>query len=463
MKHWDIFCRVIDNYGDAGVCWRLAKQLSEEYGLSVRLWIDDLNTLAFLVPDISTHQAIQAIQTGLTVCHWRTPFPETHSADVVIEAFACTLPESYVYAMAQQPPTKPIWINLEYLSMEDWVAGCHGLASPHPSLGLTKYFFFPGPTAGGLLREQDLEKHQRSWGNDSHQSVDSVTDQDLRKIVQPRRADEDSTICAAPYQGTHTVEQIRRPACTASLPRRERSSEPVRQRELSRGFEQHAASLRNGLCIQAQTRPARATQPGQFCVNPIYVSLFAYPNPALLSLLSTWAQGPHTVHCRAPISFVTKQACSFFQKEKLHAGEVIKTGALIFEVLPFVSQTQYDQLLWQSDLNFVRGEDSFVRGQLAGRPIVWQVYPQQEQAHLDKLDAFLKLYSTSLSNQAQAALTQLHYAWNTKQECMVEWLALYHHFDELKRHAQQWRDYLYSQNDLTRNMYDFVRKKIQYR
>ena len=462
MKHWDIFCRVIDNYGDAGVCWRLAKQLSEEYGLSVRLWIDDLSTLACLAPDISPHQATQTIRPGLTVCHWRTPFPETHSADVVIEAFACTLPESYVYAMAQQP-TKPIWINLEYLSMEDWVAGCHGLASPHPSFDLTKYFFFPGPTAGGLLREQDLEKHQRSWGNDIYQSVDSVTDQDLRKLVQPRHADEDSTICAAPYQGTRTVEQIRWPACTASLPWRERSSKPVRQGELSRGFEQHAASLRNGLRMQAQTHPARATQPGQFCLSPIYVSLFAYHNPALPSLLSTWAKGPQTVHCRVPIGFATKQACSFFEKETLQAGELLKTGALIFEVLPFVSQTQYDQLLWQSDLNFVRGEDSFVRGQLAGQPLIWQVYPQQEQVHLNKLDAFLKLYSASLSDQAQAALTQFHYAWNSKQDCTAEWQAIYHYFDELKQHTQHWRDHLYSQNDLTRNMYEFVHKKLQQR
>lgn len=365
MKHWDIFCRVIDNYGDAGVCWRLAKQLSAEYGLSVRLWIDDLSTLACLTPDISTYQTTQTIRPGLTVCHWPTPFPKINSADVVIEAFACSLPESYVYTMAQQP-TKPIWINLEYLSTEDWVAGCHKLASPHPALDLTKYFFFPGPTAGGLLREYDLEKHQRSWTNYTYPIVDSV----------------------------------------------------------------------------------------------MHVSLFAYHNPALISLLSTWAQGTQTVYCRAPIGLVTKQACSFFQKKNLQAGEVIKTGALTFEVLPFTSQIQYDKLLWQSDLNFVRGEDSFVRGQLAGRPIVWQTYPQQEQAHLDKLDAFLKLYSTKLSDQAQVAFKQLHYAWNTKQDCMVEWLALYHHLDELKQHAQQWRQYLYSQNDLTKNLYNFAHKKL---
>jgi hypothetical protein len=91
---------------------------------------------------------------------------------------------------------------------------------------------------------------------------------------------------------------------------------------------------------------------------------------------------------------------------------------------------------------------------------VWQIYPQQEQAHLDKLNAFLKHYTINLSNQAQSACTQLHYAWNTKQECTVEWLALSHHLGELRQHAQQWRDYLFSQTDLASNMYNFVRKKL---
>jgi uncharacterized repeat protein (TIGR03837 family) len=76
--------------------------------------------------------------------------------DVVIEAFGCTLPEPYLTAMAALP-RPPRWINLEYLSAEPWVAGCHGLPSPQPG-GLAKYFFFPGfqPGTGGLLRERDL-------------------------------------------------------------------------------------------------------------------------------------------------------------------------------------------------------------------------------------------------------------------------------------------------------------------
>ena len=45
---WDIFCTVVDNYGDIGVCWRLARQLAAEHGFAVRLWVDDLASFARL-------------------------------------------------------------------------------------------------------------------------------------------------------------------------------------------------------------------------------------------------------------------------------------------------------------------------------------------------------------------------------------------------------------------------------
>ena len=61
------------------------------------------------------------------------------------------------------------------------------------------------------------------------------------------------------------------------------------------------------------------------------------------------------------------------------------------ERIPFVSQPEYDQLLWMADLNFVRGEDSVVRALWAGKPLVWQIYPQTEGTHLIKLDAWLKI------------------------------------------------------------------------
>ena len=153
---WDIFCRVLDNLGDAGVTWRLARQLQGEWGAEVRLFIDHLPTLAQLDHRIDPTLPEQTVR-GITVRHWTQSLQVDRVAEVVLETFACDTPESYLQAMVQQSPP-PVWINLEYLSAEDWVSRCHLLPSPHPTLPLTRYFFFPGfeATTGGLLRESRL-------------------------------------------------------------------------------------------------------------------------------------------------------------------------------------------------------------------------------------------------------------------------------------------------------------------
>jgi uncharacterized repeat protein (TIGR03837 family) len=153
---WDLFCSVIDNFGDVGVSWRLARTLAHDHGIPVRLWVDDLGTLARLDPGADPAADAQ-MRAGVEVRAWREPFPAIEPGEVVIEAFGCRLPEPYVRAMAERE-RPPVWINLEYLSAEEWVRGCHGLPSPHPRLPLRKHFFFPGFGAGtgGLLRERDL-------------------------------------------------------------------------------------------------------------------------------------------------------------------------------------------------------------------------------------------------------------------------------------------------------------------
>jgi len=142
-RSWDIFCRVIDNFGDVGVCWRLARDLAAR-GQRVRLVLDDASALAWMAPGGAD---------GVQVLAW----PGSHDiADVVIEAFGCDPPADHVARMsAAVPPT--LWINLEYLSAERYVERSHALPSPQPG-GLTKWFFFPGFTTrtGGLLREPGL-------------------------------------------------------------------------------------------------------------------------------------------------------------------------------------------------------------------------------------------------------------------------------------------------------------------
>lgn len=330
MQGWDIFCKVVDNYGDIGVTWRLARQLAAEHGIAVRLWVDQPAALARLCPQADPALASQRV-LGVELRHWDADAATARPAAVVIEAFACELPAPYVARMADQT-RQPVWINLEYLSAEAWVDGHHGLASPHPRLPLTKYFFFPGftPATGGLLRERDLLTARNAFQADT--GAQNAYWQSLG--IAPRAAGE--------------------------------------------------------------TR----------------VSLFAYENPGVAGLLQAWADGAQPVLCLVPEGRVLPQVAAFFGMPGARVGERLARGRLVVQVLPFTDQPGYDHLLWACDFNCVRGEDSLVRALWAGRPLVWQIYPQAEGAHLVKLAAFWQRYSAGLEAGAASALHGLWQGWN---------------------------------------------------
>ena len=366
----DIFCSVIDNYGDIGVCWRLARLLANEHGLAVRLWVDDLASFARLCPQADATLDRQR-QMGVEICRWQQDFPFTSPADIVIAAFACKLPESYVEAMAAQQQA-PIWINLEYLSAEDWVQGCHGLPSPHLRLPLTKYFFFPGFTklTGGLLIERDLLARRDAYWAD-----------------------------------------------------------PVAQRNYWQGL---------GIA------PPDA--------DTLKVSLFAYENGALQGLFDVWAQGARKVLCLVPEGRIQPQVMAYFEGEPSYVR-----GNLEVRVLPFVAQQDYDPLLWSCDINFVRGEDSCVRAQWAGKPFIWQIYPQHDAVHWEKLQAFLDLYSVGLDSAAELAMQALWKAWNDEADAGAAWPSFVASQATLEAHAQDWAGLL-AENDLALNLLDFCQK-----
>jgi uncharacterized repeat protein (TIGR03837 family) len=165
-ERWDVFCRVVDNLGDVGVSWRLARALAVEHGKAVRLWLDDFTVLAKLRPELDARYDVQRLE-GVEVVKLAEPFTVDTVADVVVETFGCDLPAAYIAAMAARP-SRPRWINLEYLSAEDWVEGSHGLPSPDPRLPLVKHYFFPGFSArtGGLLRERDLVERRDLFQSD---------------------------------------------------------------------------------------------------------------------------------------------------------------------------------------------------------------------------------------------------------------------------------------------------------
>ena len=322
---WDLFCRVIDNYGDVGVAWRLARDLASR-GERVRLWLDDASALKWMAPD----------RGAVEVLAW-DDVPDV-IGDVVVELFGCDPPNAILERMVTRPGGPPRWINLEYLSAEDYVERSHGLPSPQfsgPAAGLTKHFFYPGFTekTGGLLREPGL-------------------------FEEP-----------------------------AALP------PGVERREGER-----------------------------------IVSLFAYPQADVQRLVQLLADAP-TLLLACPGKFERPSALP---------------ASVRWQDLPYLPQPQYDQLLRACDLNFVRGEDSFVRAQWAGKPFVWQIYFQDDHAHAAKLDAFLARYAPD------AATAALFRAWNG----LGDWPATLPSLDP--SHALRWREHLAAQPDLTTQLLGFL-------
>ncbi|MBK5002516.1 elongation factor P maturation arginine rhamnosyltransferase EarP [Pseudomonas sp. S31] len=370
---WDIFCTVVDNYGDIGVTWRLARQLVAEHDLAVRLWVDDLGAFVPLCPGADANAA-QQWQQGVEVRAWPADWQPAEPADVVIGAFGCQLPAAYIEAMAERS-TPALWLNLEYLSAEDWVEGCHGLPSPQAN-GLRKVFFFPGFTenTGGLLREGALLARRAAFEADPGQR----------------------------------------------------------------------AAFLAGLGVQ----PAAGAR---------LISLFAYENAQLGGWLDALAADTRPSHLLVPQGRILGDLCSWLGEQTLAVGAQRQRGTLTVQILPFVSQDDYDRLLWSCDFNAVRGEDSFVRAQWAGRPLLWHIYVQEENAHWEKLEAFLALYRQGLSAAAADALVELWRAWNMHRDMNQAWRGVLAHWDELQAHGRQWCANQATQPDLAMKLVQFYR------
>jgi uncharacterized repeat protein (TIGR03837 family) len=315
---WDIFCRVIDNFGDIGVSWRLASNLAQR-GQRVRLWVDDGSALQWMVPNAKSSQ-----HAGIEIRNWTDAqhaqtLQTLAPADVWVEMFGCEIAPEFIAAYAYSKRLKPtngikfpVWINLEYLTAEDYAERSHGLASPvmsGPAKGFDKTFFYPGfkPRTGGLLREPDLAVRQAQFDKAAWLAQQGI-----------------------PWQGERLV------------------------------------------------------------------SLFCY-EPAALPQLMAQLQ-----NATLPYRLLVTQGRAAMAVQSIQT----LTPQLDVHYLPLLSHADYDHLLWASDFNCVRGEDSLVRALWAGKPFAWQIYPQDDGAHHPKLEAFLAL------TDLHPTLKQFYRVWN---------------------------------------------------
>jgi uncharacterized repeat protein (TIGR03837 family) len=175
------------------------------------------------------------------------------------------------------------------------------------------------------------------------------------------------------------------------------------------------------------------------------VSLFCYDNPALGALLDLLGDRPTLLLATpgAPAAQVTALL-----------GPGLRRGVLRAHLLPYLTQPAYDRLLWASDLNLVRGEDSFVRAQWAGKPFVWQIYPQHDGAHRAKLEAFLGRFLNGAEAELGASVRSLWLGWNA----LAPMPAALPAFEPWRAVCEQWRERLLAQVDLSTQLMGFARK-----
>lgn len=360
-----IWCRVVDNYGDAGVCWRLARQLAREHNAAVTLHVDRIPTLAAIEPRVRGGVAVD----GVTIVAWHDdPAESSREAlspgSVIVSAFGCELPQPTRAAIVNAGQ-RVLWVNLEYLSAEPWVEGCHRLRSVKPGDGAVEHFFYPGYTThtGGLLRERDL--------------------------------------------------LARRDAFVASNAARD-------------WLTRHGVEYRD---------------------DELRVSVFCYPDAPLAQFADILAQ------TKRPVRLLLTAGVG-------NALPVTPRGALCVSQLPWLAQDDYDRLLWSCDVNFVRGEDSWVRAQWAGAPFVWQPYRQEGDTHFVKLDAFLERLTRNASRHVSDRVSALMRAWSGAGDLATAWSAYVDALDDVRALHADWSAALARQPDLAASLVEYCRSQL---
>lgn len=375
----DIFCRVVDNLGDAGVCWRLARQFALEHGARVTLWIDR--------PEFIRKFIGASTPPRVAVEPWEEAANRFVARDAVLCTFGCELPQG-VRRILATAGRAPVWANLEYLSAEPWIEGCHRLPSIKPDDGTIEWFFYPGftPASGGLIRETGLGAERE-------------------RFLRDERGD---------WLAAHGL-----------------ASDP--------------AALR--------------------------ISLFCYPQAPVAELLSELAGNTaRPVHLLVAED-VADEPVRALLGHALAPGQRARAGALTITRFAFLDQPSYDRLLWSCELNFVRGEDSWIRAHWAHQPFIWQPYPQTERTHLAKLEAFLARMlaqpaqsggpdAADMSTEPSLIIRSTMLGWNGAAPFRPAWQRFAGALPGLVPTYRQWSGKLAREPDLGAALHRFILDKL---
>lgn len=344
----DVFCDVIDNYGDAGVCLRLCRDLTKK-DISVNLYC---NRTAVLSKILNLYDKKNEL---LKIYQWPDNKENYVAQKIIIQAFSVRLPSFLIENIKLQ---KSLVINLEYLTAETFAEECHQL--PSFSDGIQSYFFFPGFTnkTGGVLIEDNYLNLIKKYRN-------------------------------------HTSTSI---------------------------------------------------------------TVFSYKNDKLKSFIDNLNEFEFEKNL---IIFEGKPLDNFnnIYKTNLLPDCSLKMNNLNILTKKMVSQDEYDELLCTSFINLVRGEDSIVRAMLAGKPFLWHIYPQEDNAHIEKINAlFDRMNEYCDDKEAVEKLRQITLSYNGMSN-LIDSFDLKEFYKDWKKISLQWSEHLISLGSLSSNLIAFLKQK----
>ena len=337
----DIFCQVIDNYGDVGVAYRLAREFKRVY---------PNKKLRFVINQIEELNLIKKSE-DIEVILYKDISKIENSADLIIESFGCEIPKKY---MDKALKKSKLIINLEYFSAEDWVDGFH-LQESFLGGNLKKYFFIPGLSekSGGILLDNEfLERKKKVEANKEYY---------LEKFGIKEKYDLIGSVFSYEKNFDSLIEELKK-----------------------------------------------------------------LGKKIILLILSEKTQ---------------KNFIKYFDNGNNY--DKIK-----FVKLPFFTYDKYEELLALCDFNLVRGEDSFVRALLLGKPFLWHIYPQDENTHIKKLESFLEKYC---SNNKELKQTFINYNINKDN-----FSYFFKNFKEIEKYNKNYANYLIKNCNLMEKLINFI-------
>ena len=339
----DIFCEVIDNYGDVGVAYRLAREFKRIYSNK---------QLRFIINKTEELDLIKKAEDITIIAYKNIDKIET-PADLIIETFACNIPETY---MNKALKTSKLIINLEYFSSENWVDDFH-LQESFLGGNLKKYFFIPGLSekSGGIILDKEFL--------------------DRKNKVQENRE----------YY--------------------------LKQFNINENYD-------------------------------LIISVFSYEKN-FDNFLKTLQKLDKKVLLLLLSEKTQKNFIKYFDNNNYY--DKIKAVKL-----PFFTYDKYEELLALCDINLVRGEDSFVRALLLAKPFLWHIYPQDENAHIIKLESFLEKYCP---NNKELKETFINYNINKD-----DFSYFFKNLDKIKKYNEKYADYLIENCNLIDKLINFIEK-----